>query len=123
MVINWKTTKVPLVGAGGGDGVVIDNATKQRIYVKVQRFDLGGGWGVRSFKNLTLFTDKTLFEKIKKGTFKFESGAEVAAGKASAAADSSGFDSKYKTYVLLDGGGSATATIRVIHLSLNKKLN
>ena len=123
MVINWKVTKVPIVGVGGATGVVIDLETKKHIYVIVKRLDLGMGWGVRSFKNLTIFKDKKLFEKVKQGTWKFESGAEVAAGIVAVSGDSSDLSSKYKTYMLLDGGGSATATLRAIKLSPNKNLN
>lgn len=31
-VANMKLTKVPIVGAGGGEGVFVDKHTQQRIY-------------------------------------------------------------------------------------------
>lgn len=119
MVTNWKTTKVPLVGGGGGNGVVIDTTTKEHIYINVQRVDLGGGYGARSFKTFLVVKDKALLADLKNGTWKFEAGAEVAAGTAGTAGGSGGADSRYKSYMLLDGGGSATVTVRALHSTLS----
>ena len=44
-VANMKVTKVPIVGAGGGEGVFVNNKTNKRLYFTVSRFDIGGGWG------------------------------------------------------------------------------
>ena len=38
-VSDMKLTKVPIVGAGGGEGVFIDKRTQQRIYFTVSRLD------------------------------------------------------------------------------------
>ena len=48
-VANMKLTKVPVVGAGGGEGVFVNKTTQQRTYFTVSRFDRGGGWGARSY--------------------------------------------------------------------------
>ena len=53
-VADMKITKIPVVGAGGGEGVLVDKNSQQRIYFTVSRFDLGGGWGVRAYKALLL---------------------------------------------------------------------
>jgi hypothetical protein len=42
-VADMKLTKVPIVGAGGGEGVFVDNRSRQRRYFTVSRLDLGGG--------------------------------------------------------------------------------
>ena len=42
-VANMKLTKVPIVGAGGGEGVFFDKETGKRTYFTVSRLDLGGG--------------------------------------------------------------------------------
>ncbi|MGB5966056.1 MAG: hypothetical protein WBF77_02570 [Sulfurimonadaceae bacterium] len=123
MVTNWKTTKVPLVGGGGGDGVVVDNATKEHVYINVKRVDVGGGYGARSFKVLLVVKDKALLANLKNGAWKFEGGAEVTAGTASTGGSSGGSDSEYKSYMLLDGGGSATVTLRALHSTVDSDLN
>lgn len=123
MVLNWKVTKVPVVGAGGGEGIVVDSRDNHRVYIKVRRFDIGGGWGVRSYKNLVIIYDDSLMDRAKDGVIEFEAGAEVAAGTMSVDGGSSALNKKMETHILLDGGGSATATIRVLWSRLDSALN
>jgi hypothetical protein len=47
-VMSNKITKIPLVGAGSGYGVAINTKTEEKTYIKMARFDVGGGWGARS---------------------------------------------------------------------------
>ena len=124
-VVNWKVTKVPLVGAGGGNGVIVNTKTGERKYFNLTRFDFGGGWGVKSFKNLLLINDKELMQRaMKKGDFKFEVGAEVAAGTAGVDGGSGQLaQTKTKSYMLLDGGASATVTTRLLYYTMDNKLN
>ncbi len=124
-VVNWKVTKVPVVGAGGGNGVVINTKTGKRKYFNVTRFDFGGGWGVKSFKNLIIINDKEIMQRaMRKGDFKFEAGAEVAAGTAGIDGGSGQLvQTKSKSYMLLDGGASATVTARLLYYTMDKKLN
>ena len=122
MVVNWKVTKVPVVGAGGGNGVVVSKEDNKHIYITVSRFDIGGGWGARSYKNLVVVYDQKLLERLQKGTFDFQAGAEVSAGS-NAADVATNKDERYNIFVLADGGGSATATLRVIRSKLSSDLN
>jgi hypothetical protein len=122
-VANMKVTKVPIVGAGGGEGVFIDNSTQHRTYFTVSRFDVGGGWGARSYKLLLIVESQDVFERLKNGTWEFQAGAEASAGTASAEGSSSDLVNKgFVTYVLSDGGASATVTARVIRTSVNREL-
>jgi len=124
-VINWKVTKIPVVGAGGGNGVIVDTHTGERKYFKVRRFDFGGGWGVKSFKNLLIVNDKAMFQKaMKGGDFTFEAGAEVAAGTKGIDGGSAQLvQTKTKSYMLLDGGASATVTARFLYYTMDNSLN
>jgi len=63
-VANMKVTKVPVVGAGGGEGVFVNKKTGKRIYFTVSRFDIGGGWGARSYKILLLFETQEMMERL-----------------------------------------------------------
>ena len=122
-VANMKLTKVPIVGAGGGEGVFIDNTTQHRTYFTVSRFDVGGGWGARSFKLLFIVESQEVFDRVKDGTWDFQAGAEASAGTVSAEGSSSDLVNKgFTTYVLSDGGASATVTARVIRTSVNSEL-
>lgn len=126
MVVDWKIVKVPVVGAGKANGVVVDLKSKERTYVKVSRFDIGVGWGVRHFKSLVVIDDPKVMRKIEKGTWIFDGGGEGTAGKATADVSVSDIDEKkkgYKTYLLMDGGASITASLRAMHLKKDHKLN
>lgn len=122
-VANMKLTKVPIVGAGGGEGVFVDNKTQRRIYFNVTRLDIGGGWGARSFKVLLLFNSEEMVARMeKKNVWEFQAGAEASAGTVSAEGSSSDLNADFTMHVLSDGGASATVTARVIRIQVNSAL-
>lgn len=96
-VANMKVTKVPVVGAGGGEGVFVNNKTKKRTYFTVSRFDIGGGWGVRSYKVLMVIETPEILDRLERGTWEFQASVEASAG-------------------------TATATARVIRIKVNRAL-
>ncbi len=122
-VANMKLTKVPIVGAGGGEGVTFIKNPQQRIYFTVGRFDIGGGWGARSYKALLVFNNQDVLDQWKTGKWSFQAGAEASAGTASAEGSSSGLSQGFTMHVLSDGGASATATARVIRIKVNRELS
>ena len=121
-VANMKVTKVPIVGAGGGEGVFVNKKTNKRIYFTVSRFDIGGGWGARSYKILLLFETHEMMERLHNGTWEFQAGVEASAGTAAAEGSSGALIEGYTVHVLSDGGASATATARVIRIKVNSEL-
>ena len=121
-VANMKLTKIPIVGAGGGEGVFIDQKTQQRVYFTVSRFDIGGGWGARSYKALLVVESQEVMDRLKGGIWEFQAGAEASAGTASAEGSSAALDAGFTMHVLSDGGASATVTARVIRTKVNKNL-
>lgn len=118
LVVDQKVVKVPVVGGGRGYGVVVENATGKRTYVRVGRIDFGGGWGTRNFKVLLVFSDPKLLKKAQTGKWVYQMGAEASAGAASIEGSSAQLqnDKGYKIHVLSEGGASATFTLRAIHL-------
>jgi lipid-binding SYLF domain-containing protein len=121
-VANMKVTKVPIVGAGGGEGVFVDNKTNKRTYFTVSRFDIGGGWGARSYKILLVFETQEMMDRLDNGTWEFQAGVEASAGTAAAEGSSGALNEGYTVHVLSDGGASATATARVIRIKVNSEL-
>ena len=122
VVVNMTVTKIPWFGAGVGYGVVVDKRTDTRSYIRVSRFEVGGGYGAQKYKVVIVFSDEKLLERAAKGTWHYEAGAEVAAGSTSAevGAGSSGADGVptksgkgYKAFKLAEGGAVATVTVRV----------
>lgn len=121
-VANMKVTKVPIVGAGGGEGVYFNKKTGKRSYFTVKRFDLGGGWGARSYKALLLVTSQDMLDRFDGGTWEFQAGVEASAGTAAAEGSSGALNEDFTVHVLSDGGASATATARVIRIKVNSDL-
>ncbi len=122
-VANMKVTKIPIVGAGGGEGVLINNKTDEHTYFTVSRFDIGGGWGARSYKILLLLETEEMLDRLHGGTWEYQAGVEASAGTASAEGSSGALNEGYTVHVLSDGGASATATARVIRIKVNSKLS
>ena len=121
-VANMKVTKVPVVGAGGGEGVYVNKITGKRTYFTVSRFDIGGGWGARSYKALLVMTSQEVLDRFDGGTWEFQAGVEASAGTAAAEGSSGALNEGYAVHVLSDGGASATATARVIRIKVNSEL-
>jgi len=121
-VANMKVTKVPIVGAGGGEGVFVDKKTNKRTYFTVSRFDIGGGWGARSYKVLLLIDTQKIIDRLQGNVWEFQAGVEASAGTAAAEGSSGALNQGYTVHVLSDGGASATATARVIRIKVNSEL-
>lgn len=121
-VANMKLTKVPVVGAGGGEGVFVDKVLNKRSYFTVSRFDIGGGWGARSYKILMVIESHEILDRLESGTWEFQAGVEASAGTAAAEGSSGVLNEGFTLHVLSDGGASATATARVIRIMMNNSL-
>ena len=85
-------------------------------------FDIGGGWGVRSYKILLLFETQEMLDRLHNGTWEYQAGVEASTGTAAAEGSSGGEDKGYTVHILSDGGASATATARVIRIKVNSEL-
>ena len=116
MVVDMTVTKIPMVGAGGGVGVVVDKRTNTRSYIKVTRFEVGGGLGAQKFKVIVFFNEGKLLDRVASGAWHYDAGAEAAAGSTSIeGAVTTTFSKGYQAYKLAEGGASATITVRVAY--------
>jgi lipid-binding SYLF domain-containing protein len=112
-VIDMAVTKIPAFGAGSGKGVVVDRRTSTRSYLKVSRFEVGGGLGAQKFQVVIIFEDGTLLDRATAGAWHYEAGAELAAGTSSAEGSVQRAAKGYEAYKLAEGGAAATVTVRV----------
>ena len=120
---NIKVTKVPMVGAGGGDGIFVDLKSGKHRYLEIARIDIGGGWGVKSYKVIVIINSKKVMDEFRSGMWNFEAGAEMAAGTIGAEGSSSNLrDKGFRLYRVLDGGASATVTARLIRIKIDQDL-
>ncbi len=113
LVIDMKVTKVPIFGGGGGPGVVVDRRDDSRSYLKVSRFEVGGGLGAQAYKIVVLFEDGKLVDRVAGGAWHYEAGAELAAGTVGADGRTQGSKAGFKAYRLNESGAVATVTVRV----------
>lgn len=61
--------------------MVISNNSHQHTYVKIERMELGAGWGGRRYKVLLAFSDPALLKKAQTGKWICQMGAEASAGR------------------------------------------
>ncbi|NCF62970.1 MAG: hypothetical protein GWP58_08975 [Gammaproteobacteria bacterium] len=113
VVIDLTATKIPVFGAGGGSGVIVDKRSGRKSYVKVSRFEVGGGLGAQKYKVIVFFEDEKLLDRAIKGAWHFEAGAEVAAGSSGSEGKVTPTDKGYRAFKIVEGGAVATVTIRV----------
>lgn len=126
-VIRQSVLKIPIFGGGSGWGVIVEKESGKRTYVKLRRFDVGGGWGARVTRVIAILHTPDALKEALDGGFEFSAGAEAGAkagdvggGVAGGAQDKKGGKS---VYVLLDTGASATATVGVLRISTYDALN
>jgi lipid-binding SYLF domain-containing protein len=120
-VIEKKVVKVPMVGAGGGAGVVVEKASGKKSYLRVPELQFGLGWGGRAEKVILIFQDVEKLRDLADGMWKAGIAAEAAAkagdvGAAGGRGTEDLMKKGFTTYVLTDAGVSATATIAVLRV-------
>jgi lipid-binding SYLF domain-containing protein len=121
VIASTTITKIPLVGAGSGYGVAINSRSGEKTYLKMARFDVGGGWGARSVRPVLIFQDEKKFKDFITGVWEAQAGAEAAAkvgesGVAGGAGTGAISDKGYSIHFITDAGVSATATAGVIRV-------
>jgi lipid-binding SYLF domain-containing protein len=121
-IFSKTATKVPIVGTGEGLGVVVNKATGSRTYLKVTRFDVGGGLGTKKYRVVILYFEEAALEKLSSGKLEFGAGVEASSGGSEA--DSGGGASAGTrkqdrvVYRLTGSGVSATWTVSLIRYSV-----
>ena len=76
-VLEKKVVKVPVVGAGGGAGVVVEKASGKKTYLRVPELQFGLGWGGRAEKVILIFQD---IEKLRDRRRQVEGGDQGRSG-------------------------------------------
>ena len=61
-VFDASQVNIVLFVGGLGGGLLVDNRTKKETFMKMTRVGTGPGVGYKSFRQLMVFKDKTLFE-------------------------------------------------------------
>ena len=61
-VFDASQTNIVLLVTGRGAGVAVDNSSKQETFMRMARLGTGPGIGYKSYKQVLIFKDKTLFK-------------------------------------------------------------
>ncbi len=122
-VFRKSTTKVPLIGAGGGYGIIVDNTTKERTYMKIREMQIGAGLGVKVNRTVVVFHDKKLMDHVLTGKWRFGAAAGAAAGDKDAGGGTAGGSDEFTMYAFADKGVAATATLNLLRVTRNRSLN
>ena len=116
MVVDMTVTKVPVVGAGYGLGVIVGKSVDAHSYVEVTRFEVGGGLGAQKFKVIVFFYEDEVLRKASSGVWHFGAGAEGTAGTASAEGKVTTDEKRYRAFKIVEGGAVATVTVQAAYL-------
>jgi len=125
-VFSNANVNLVLVSAGGGYGVVVDNATKQRTYMRMALGGVGLGLGAKDYRVVMIFKDKdTMTQFVEKG---WDAGAHAdaaaKAGDKGAEASAEGDIRKgIDVYSMTEAGLALQATIAGTKYWKDKELN
>ena len=106
--------KILFGGSGTGQGVVVDNQTKQKTYMKMVELQAGLGFGISKFRNVFVFGTKAAMDSFINSGWQF--GGQATAGAKTA--DSGGamqgavsVDNDIWMYQLTEKGLNVSVTV------------
>ena len=99
--------------AGGGYGVVVDNKTRKKTYMKMGSGGIGLGLGAKDYRQVMVFnTKETMQEFIESGwVFGGHADAAAKAGDKGAEASGEGAIGQVKVYSMTEAGLALQATV------------
>lgn len=120
-VSRFSATKIPIIGAGYGIGILYDKESDSRTYMNVTRTDIGAGLGAGKFRVIVLFENREALEEFRGGVLKFGVGTDSAVSTSVAGTSAtSGYG--YSVYYMADSGVALALSVRLVKLSVNDDL-
>jgi len=115
-----------IASAGGGYGVVVDNATGQRTYMKMALGGVGLGLGAKDYRVVMIFKDKSAMDRFVESGWDFGAHADAAAKAGDKGAEVSGegdIRSQIDVYSMTESGLALQATVAGQKYWKDKSLN
>jgi len=115
-----------IASAGGGYGVVVDNATKQRTYMKMALGGVGLGLGAKDYRVVMVFKDKATMDKFVEKGWDAGAHADAAAKTSDKGAEASAegdIRSGIEVFSMTEAGLALQATIAGTKYWKDKELN
>lgn len=100
--------------AGGGYGVVVDNATGKRTYMKMALGGVGLGLGVKDYRVVMIFRNKNTLDNFVQSGWDFSAHADAAAKAGASGGELSGegdIISGIEVYSMTESGLALQATV------------
>ena len=115
-----------LTGGSHGRGIAFNNETGEKVYMKLQEFKLGIGYGIKEFDLVFVFGTPESWQRFVSGKFKFSAGAEAAVTDGIKGASLEGatmVGEDMWVYQATTKGAALDATLNGMSIYRNKKLN
>ena len=115
-----------LLSAGGGYGVVVDNSTGQRTYMKMALGGIGLGLGAKDYRQVLIFKSKETLNKFVESGWEFGGHADAAAKAGKSGGELSGegaVGSDIEAYSMTESGLALQATVAGAKYWKDKDLN
>ncbi|MFH1615925.1 MAG: YSC84-related protein [Planctomycetota bacterium] len=117
---------VILVSGGGGYGVVVDNSTGRRTYMKMALGGIGLGLGVKDYRQVLIFHSKKTLKKFIESGWEFGGHADAAAkaGESGGELSAEGaLGAGIEAYSMTESGLALQATVAGTKYWKDKELN
>jgi lipid-binding SYLF domain-containing protein len=115
-----------IVSAGSGYGVVVDNSTGKRTYMKMALGGVGLGLGVKDYRQVLIFNSKDVLTKFVESGWEFGGHADAAAKAGESGGEISGvgaIGSDVEAYSMTESGLALQATVVGTKYWKDKSLN
>ena len=114
------------VSAGGGYGVVVNNSTGQRTYMKMALGGIGLGLGAKDYRQVLIFNSKATLQKFIESGWEFGGHADAAAKAGESGGELSGegaVGSDIEAYSMTESGLALQGTVTGTKYWKDKDLN
>ncbi len=114
------------ISAGGGYGIVVDNSTGQRTYMKMALGGLGLGLGAKDYRQVLIFKSKATLDKFIDSGWEFGGHADAAAKAGESGGELSvegAIGSDIEVYSMTESGLALQATVAGTKYWKDKNLN
>lgn len=115
-----------IISGGGGYGVVVDNATGQRTYMKMALGGIGLGLGAKDYRQVLIFKSKETLNKFIESGWEFGGHADAAAKAGESGGELSGegaIGADIEAYSMTESGLAIQATVAGTKYWKDKDLN
>lgn len=119
-------THIFVLASGNGYGVVVDNSTGRKTYMKMRSVGIGLGMGVKDFRAIFIFKNKKAIDEFVEKGWEFGGQADAAAksgDKGGAAGGEAYIETDILIYQLTEAGVALQATIAGTKYWKDKDLN